>query len=568
MQYFSLKEQLKGYTKPKFNDDLLAGLTVAVMLIPQGMAYAMLAGLPPVYGLYSGFIPLLVYPLFGSSYKLSVGPVALVSILLFTGLGELAPIGSPEFVELAILTGIVAGLIQILLSLFRLGFLINFLSHPVILGFTFAAALMIGLSQLNHLMGVQTQRLTSVFDTVKGLVQSIPEIHWPTFILGISGIIVIVISRRISKAIPGPLIAALVSLFLAYLFDWHLKGIAVIEHIPRGLPDFHIPDITLAKLWSVTPLAFAICLISFIESLSIAKTIASKNKSEKINANQELWALGMAKIGGGLFQAFPNTGSFTRTAINDFAGAKTGVSSIIAALFVGLTLMVLTPIFYYLPKAILAAIVIAAIFSLLNVKRIYHLYLTDLRDFLVCLTTIFFTLGFGIVAGVEAGVLLSIGFILYRSTKPHIAVLGKLPDTEQFRNIDRFKRAVQYTNILIFRFDAPIYFGNANYFRDSLSQIIEARSTLQLIILDASAITDIDSTGVDAMHEVLDYCKSKGIEFVITHAIGPLRDTLERSGLIKKISSDDQLMHTQEAINQHFENNGDNPIKSTLGSKQ
>ena len=349
----TLIQQLKSYSAEALRGDLFAGLTVAIMVVPQGMAYAMLAGLPPVYGLYAALVPMMIYPLFGSSRQLSVGPVALVSILVLAGLSPLAVPGSPEFIELAMLTAFIAGLIQLLLALLRMGFLVNFLSEPVIVGFTTAAAIIIGISQLKYLFGLDLDRSTSIVRMVQDLVANIADTNLLSMLIGLIGIGLILVAKRIHRAIPGALVAVIITAVLVYGFGWEAQGVEVVGEVKQGLPGFKLVPLSMSQVVAVLPLAAIICIISFIESLAIAKTISARHHNYPINANRELFALGLAKVAGALFQAFPNTGSFTRSAINDEAGARTGLSSIFGGVVVVLTLLFFTPCSISCPNRLL-----------------------------------------------------------------------------------------------------------------------------------------------------------------------------------------------------------------------
>lgn len=549
---------LPHYTKSDFKGDLQAGLTVGVMLVPQGMAYGLLAGLPPIYGLYSGIVPLLLYAFFGSSRQLSVGPVALVSLLVLAGVGRFAETGSEAFVGMAIATALIAGLIQVGLSIFRLGFLINFLSHPVISGFTSAAAFIIGLSQLKFLLGIDIPRANRVQDIFVDAAANIHQTNFITLAIGLVGIVMILIIRRIRKTLPSGLIVVLLGTALVWLAHLDQYGVDIVKEIPRGLPTFSLPQLTLEEIGKLFPLALTICIISFIESLAIAKTLEARHKSYRVDANQELLALGMSKIGGAFFQAFPTTGSFTRSAVNDEAGARTGMSSIFATVLVIITLLFFTPVFYYLPKALLASIIVAAVIGLVDYKEALHLWKTDRRDFLTLMATFLITLTLGIQIGVATGVVLSIALLIYRSSKPHVAVLGRLPDTRYFRNVTRFEHAIQYPDKLILRFDAQLYFGNAEFFRETVEKLsIEKGENLRYVILDCASISDMDSTGAHTLQEVVSFLKSRDIVFAMASVIGPVRDTLGNTGLLDLIGKDNIHLNVYEAISYYKKQKGE-----------
>jgi SulP family sulfate permease len=548
-QYLPILEWLPRYQKAYLSGDFNAGLTVAVMLVPQGMAYGLLAGLPPIYGLYAGILPLLLYSFFGTSRQLSVGPVALVSLLILTGVGQFAEPGSAQFISYAITTALIAGIIQVLLGVFRLGFLVNFLSHPVISGFTSAAAIIIGISQLQNLMGISIPRSNRIHVIVGSIIEKFGEIHYTTLLLGILGIALIFWLKKVNKKIPGALIAVILGIVGVYFLKLNEQGVAVVGKVPQGLPQMVMPVFNWEVIRQLLPLSLTICLISFIESLAIAKTIEGKHKDYKVIPNQELFALGITKIGGAFFQSYPTTGSFTRSAINDEAGAKTGLSSIISAVVIASILLFLTPAFYYLPKAILASVIVVAVVGLINYKEAVHLWKNDRRDFLSLIVTFLATLTLGIQDGVMIGVILSLAIIIYRNSRPHVAVLGKLPEADLYRNVLRFKQAIRKKGVLIVRFDAPLYFGNAAYFRKQVEDFYNAEPDPPILfVLDAQGISDMDSSGAMELLELVRWIKNQNTTFRISGAIGPIRDVLEKFGVSLEIGANCFHLNVHSAV--------------------
>jgi sulfate permease, SulP family len=548
-QYIPISSWLPSYKKQNFRGDLTAGLTVGVMLIPQGMAYAMLAGLPPIYGLYASIIPLILYAVFGTSRQLAVGPVAMVSLLILAGVGTMATTGTPEFIALAVMLAFLVGVIQLAMGAFRLGFLVNFLSHPVIAGFTSAAALIIGFSQLKHLMGVKIPRSNYVHEIIINAISEISAVNLPTLIIGVSAIIILLLVKRIKLPIPGPLLVVIGSILAVWAMGLQTQGVKIVGTVPEGLPTFSMPSFDWESMKKLFPIALTISFIGFMESIAVAKAIQSKHKNYKIVPNQELIALGIANIGGSFFQAFPTTGGFSRTAVNDQAGAKTGMASIISAVLIALTLLFLTPLFYYLPQAILASVIMVAVFGLINIKEAKHLWHTDRGDFIMMLVTFLATLFLGIEEGILIGVVLSLGLIIFRTTQPHVAVLGKIPGKPHYKNIDRFKHLEVRKEILILRFDARLYFANANYFKEIFEEEINKKGkALEVIIFDADSMNGIDSSGVTALEDVINDCEQRNIRFLIAGLKGPVRDILHRSGLIKKIGEDHFFFRIQNAV--------------------
>ncbi len=540
---------LSTYNKEAFKGDLSAGLTVGVMLIPQGMAYAMIAGLPPIYGLYAATIPLIIYALLGTSRQLAVGPVAMVSLLTAAGIGTLADGGTELYILLAITLAFMVGMIQFLLGVFRLGFLVNFLSHPVISGFTSAAALIIGLSQLKHLLGVSMTRTNYVHEIIIQAVEQFGNINWITFAIGIGGIFLIKGIKKISAAIPSQLVAVVFGILVVLLFGLTEQGVKIVGEVPSGLPSFSMPDFSIATLQALFPVAMAIALVSFMESIAVAKSIQAKHKDYEIVANQELIALGLANIGGSFLQSYPVTGGFSRTAVNDQAGAKTGMSSIISAALIVLTLLFLTPLFYYLPQAILASVIMVAVFGLIDFKEAKHLWQANRSDFWMLAVTFIGTLALGIEEGIGLGVILSLAMIIFRTTRPHIAELGKVPNTHFYRNIERFKEVEQQKDSLIIRFDAQLYFANSSFFKEQVQALAAKKGTdLKNIILNFDSINNIDSSAAHMLEELVTDFKEKEVTILFTGVKGPVRDALERSHLLDKIGTQHFFMSVQEAV--------------------
>ncbi|MEM9990926.1 MAG: sulfate permease [Bacteroidota bacterium] len=406
-RYFPFFQWIRHYKKSYLQGDLSAGITVGVMLIPQGMAYAMLAGLPPIYGLYAATLPLVVYALLGTSRQLAVGPVAMVALLTASGLGQFATIGTEHFIELAISLAFLVGLIQFSMGLFRLGFLVNFLSHPVIAGFTSAAAIIIGISQLKHLLGIPIPR-GHLYETLVHLFQALEKVNLPTFLLGSVAIAFLWLLKKRHRKFPAPIVAVVAGILSTYLFDLSALGVSIIGNVPSGLPMPALPNLQLDTLQLLLPTALTIAFVSFMESIAIAKAIQKKHQDYSIDNNQELIGLGLANVFGAFFKAFPVTGGFSRTAVNDQAGAKTGLAAIISALLIVLSLLFFTSNFYYLPTAILSAIILVAVIGLIDVEEARHLWQTDRRDFSLFIVTALGTL----LLGIEQGILLGAGLYL------------------------------------------------------------------------------------------------------------------------------------------------------------
>jgi len=539
---------LPAYKSNLLKGDLTAGVTVAVMLIPQGMAYAVLAGLPPVYGLYASTIPLILYAIFGTSRELAVGPVAMVSLIVFAGIGELAEPGSSRFIQLAILATLGVGIVQTLMGILRMGFLVNFLSHPVLSGFTSAAAIIIGASQIKGLLGLNMPGSMPVLETIYTAVLLIGTLHVPTALLGVGSVIVIIAIRSWKKAFPSALVVVILGTLTVSLLGLEAAGVAIVGAIPVGLPSLTTPAVSVADIGKVLPVVLVISLVGYMESIAIAKAIANK-KQYKIDSNQELIGLGVANLGGSLFQSFPVTGGLSRTAVNNQAGAQTPLAAIISALLVAITVAFLTPLFYHLPKSVLAAIIIVAVSTLFDAKAMKHLWHTDRRDLGLLLITFAGTLLLGIEDGIAIGVVLSLIVVIYNTTKPHSAELGRLGETDNFRNLNRYQSAKSDPELVIFRFDSPLYFASSNAFVDQSIALIKARLVKPTcFILDASSINFLDSTGIHTMEELVSYLKTNNIHLAVAGAIGPVRDKFKRSGLMDVIGADRFYFDVAEAV--------------------
>lgn len=543
---------LPTYKKEWLRGDIGAGLTVGVMLIPQGMAYATIAGLPAVYGLYASIVPIIIYAIFGTSRQLAVGPVAMVSLLTATAIGAFEGLSNSDYILYAILLAFLVGVIQFALGVFRLGFLVNFLSHPVVSGFTSAAALIIGLSQLKHLLGIDIARSHHINEIIVTAFEKIDEINWIAFAIGILGILIIIGVNRLNKSLPSQLFAVIFGIAIVSIFGFGDGGNAVkiVREIPASLPKFETPIFNFEIIQLLIPMALTIALVSFMESIAVAKAIQTKHRNYKVLPNQELISLGLANIFGSFFQSYATTGGFSRTAVNDQAGAKTGLASLFSAFLIIITLLFLTPLFYNLPNAILAAVIMVAVFGLIDYKEAIYLWKSNKTDFFLLLATFLATLTIGIEKGIGLGVILSLVIVILKTTRPHVAVLAKIPGTHFYRNIERFKdEIIPKEDVLIVRFDAQLYFANVTFFKDTLEELVlEKGGKLKLIVIDCESMNNLDSSGVHALIDVIDDYTSKKIEVVFTGVKGPVRDIMERGGVIDKIGYENYFLSIQEAI--------------------
>jgi SulP family sulfate permease len=513
----------------------LAGITVAVLLIPQGMAYALIAGLPPIYGLYAALTPQIIYAFLGTSRQLAVGPVAMDSLLVAAGLGTLSLVQPAQYIQMAILLAFLMGAIQLLLGFFRMGFIVSFLSKPVISGFTSAAAIIIGLSQLKNLLGLSLPQSNQLHKVILALFEVKEPIHLITVIISTVSILFIVFIKKLNRKIPSAIIAVTIGILAVSFFNLEEKGVAVVGVIPEGLPSFQLLNFDSTLIKPLFPIALTLALVAFMEAISVAKAIEEKHDDYKVDPNQELIALGGANIVGSFFQSYPTTGGFSRTAVNNEAGAKTGIAALVSALLVALILAFFTHWFYYLPKAVLGAIILVAVINLIDFKFPIRLYKKRKDEFVLLLITFLSTLFLGITEGILIGIVLSILILLYRTSKPHYAFLGRIGQTNYFKNIARFpEETVQRDDLIILRFDAQLFFGNIQYFKELVYKAVEEKQgKLKGFIINARAINYIDSTASEQLYELILALQQRGIRVMIVGAIGPARDLIIRSKIIK-----------------------------------
>jgi len=548
---FPFLSWISNYDRSKFNSDLVAGLTVGIMLIPQGMAYAMIAGMPPIYGLYAALVPQFVYALMGTSRQLAVGPVAMDSLLVAAGVGALNLISKEDYITTVLFLTLLIGGLQLLMGILKMGFFVNFLSKPVISGFTSAAALLIGFGQLNHILGTHFAQSGRIHELLANIFLSLPYIHWPTLVMGLGSILFIVLLNRFNKKLPVPLFLVAMGILAVVIFSLNTMGIRIVGNIPKGLPGFQAPEFQWDKMGQLMPIAITVALFGFMESVSIAKTVEEKHPEYELDPNQELRALGTANILGSFFQSFSVSGSFSRTAVNDKAGAKTGMSLIFSTLIIAGVLLFLTPLFYNLPAVVLGAIIIVSVAGLVDLKYPWILWKNRKDEFLLLVATFLMTLLIGLMEGILFGVLLSLMLLVYRISKPHMAVLGRIKDTSYFKNIDRFSGDVEVeADKLVLRFDAQLYFGNKDYFKKQLYRQIEKKGpVLKYIILNAEPINYIDSSAASMLERIILDLRHRDIHFLIAAAIGPTRDILYSSGIVDILGEENLYVQTIDAVN-------------------
>ena len=529
-RHLPLAAQLHTHTRADLRGDMSAGLTTAVMLVPQAMAYAMLAGLPPIVGLYASTVPLVLYALFGTSRQLAVGPVAMVSLLVAAGVGTMAPQGSDSYLVYAILLAAMVGVIQLFMGVAKLGFLVNFLSHPVVSGFTSAAALIIGLSQVKHLLGLDIQRSHHVHEILLSAARQIGDVQPHTLAIGLSTVALLLLIKRVKPAFPGALLVVVAGTAAVAALGLDQRGVAIVGHVPEGLPGLALPGLDWAAMRQLLPMALTISLVGFMESISVAKAFARKGHYE-VDANKELVGLGLANVFGALVGAYPVTGGFSRTAVNAQAGARSGLAAIITAAIIGLTLLLLTPLFYYLPRAVLAAIIMVAVFGLVDVKELAHLWRVKRSDLALLLITFGATLALGIEQGIMVGVGSSLLAVILRTTRPHTALLGRVPGTHAYRNVARHEGAVTTPGVIAIRIDAQFYFGNVNFLKETVRTLEQdCIEPLKAIVINAASINQIDSSADSALHEIAEDLAARDVELYFAEVRGPVLDVMRRSG--------------------------------------
>jgi SulP family sulfate permease len=513
------------------------------------MAYALLAGLPPIVGLYAATVPLLVYALLGSSRHLSVGPVAIVSLLVHVACSKVAPPGSAAYLAAALQLALLTGLLQLLLGTVRAGFMVNFLSRAAIGGFTSAAALLIALSQMKSLLGISGASAGSALQLTTGLILNFGDFHPLTMALGLGAIGLLFVMQRLIPRIPGPLVAVIVGTLLTALLNFDLAGVKTVGGLPHGLPPFAVPDFTFRQLFSLLPASLTIAMIGYLESFAVAGLIADKEKY-RIDPNRELLGLGAANLAAALFSGYPVTGGFSRTAVNHRAGARTGLAGLITALIISAILLWFTHLFHYLPTTILAAIVIVAVTGLVEIAEARYLFRVKPSDGFTFLLTFLVTLAFGVEWGIGSGVVFSLLVFIWRSAHPHIAQLGWLENGGVFRNIRRYPEAVVPPGMLLLRVDASLYFANMAFLEDWLRGALVDRSDVTHIIFDMSGVNDMDAVALSAMERMVDGYAERDIAVVFSGMKGPVRDIAERAGWPLKYGKMVGYLSLQQAVSE------------------
>jgi SulP family sulfate permease len=547
---FPIAKDLLTYNRSTLFSDLIAGLSIAVIVIPQGLAYAMIAGLPPIYGLYAALIPQLIHGILGTSRHPAVGPVALDSLVVAIALGALSLSGIGEVIAAAVFLATMVGVLQLTMGLLQMGVLANYLSRPVISGFTSAAAIIIGLSQVEHLLGLQIESSNQIQKMILSVVQNFNETHLITVAVGLSAMSLILITKKYLPKFPSALIVSVFGVLLIWSTRWDLHGVEIVGYIPAGLPDVGLLTVSPDLMRDMLPFALTLAVIGYVEIISITKELEEQEEKYSLKPNKELMALGTANLVGSFFQSYPVSASFSRSAVKFQAGAKTGMTAVFSALIVGLTLLFFTSLFFYLPIAILAGIIMVAVIRLINVSYAIDLYKTRRDEFFLLLMTCLLTLFVGISEGILIGALLSLLLMVIRTSKPHYAVLAKVSGTNYYKNVTRFETDTKINDdILIIRFDAQLFFGNRDYFRKIVFEEMEKKPNLKGLILVARGITYIDSSGLSTLGAMIKSFQQEGILFMVAGAIGPARDVLQQSKLTDLIQEKNMFAKTADAVN-------------------
>ncbi len=520
---------LRDYRREDAAPDLIAGLTLAVLFIPQGLAYAVIAGMPPITGLYAALVALVIYAFSGTSSHLSYGPAAIISLLTATAVGPLAGGDVARFVALASALALIVGVMLLVLGALRAGTVVDLISHPVIVGFTAAAGIVIALSQARDLLGIDVVRSELALVAIGNVVRSTSTTHLPTLVVGLSAIAVLLVLRRVSPRFPAALLVAIVGVVATVTLGLDARGIRVVGSVPAGLPRFVVPMVDLNDIIMLLPFAAVLALVSFAESISIGKAIAGRSR-ETLDANRELFAAGAANVAVGFSGGFTVAASFSRSFLVFNARGRTAASGLVAALAIALTLTLFTPLLEPLPRAILAAIVIVTVVGIVDIPEALRVLRTDPRDGLVLAVTFIATLTLGIELGLVTGIGMNLVLYVARGMRPEIVVLGRLPGTVEFRNVARQPGTTAPEGLLL-RLDGALDFLSARTFSTRVRAHLAAQEQVQWVVLNCSGMTTVDSTGLHALHELKQQTVRAGVDLRFANLRWPLRQAVRRAGL-------------------------------------
>lgn len=546
------------YNRQTAINDMIVALIVSIMLVPQSLAYAQLAGLPPEVGLYASMAPLILYAFFGTSRSLSVGPVAVTSLMTLAAIAPIASQGSPEYLGAAIALAFLTGLILIILGFLKLGFLSNFMSYPVMSGLGTGVGIQIAASQLTPVLGIPSDGGTFLANIIS-LVENFEQISLYTTAIGVpSFIFLLLVRKHLAKLLTkigmgkglagilakmGPVFAIIITILAVAGFGLDQQGVKIVGLVPSGLPKIALPPFDL-ELWSqlATP-AILIAIVAYVASISVAQTLASK-KRQHVDPNQELIALGTANIGASFSGGFPVAGGFSRSIVNFEAGAETPAAGAFAAVGIILVTLFLTPLLYFLPSAVLGATIMVAVLSLVNFKAVKLTYVYSKTDAIAMLMTIVLTLTLGVIIGLVAGIGISLLLYLYRTSTPHVAVIGQIPGTEHFRNIKRHE-VVTSDQIISMRMDESLYFANAKFLEAKVSEAVASNNNSKYLILNCSAINSLDASGLECLKAINQRLADGGIEMHLCEVKGPIMDNLKKTKFYQEIEDRVHLTHYQ-----------------------
>ncbi|MFW5654380.1 MAG: SulP family inorganic anion transporter [Roseicyclus sp.] len=550
--YLPVLDWGRRYSRAALGNDLIAAVIVTIMLIPQSLAYALLAGLPPEAGLYASILPIILYAVFGTSRALAVGPVAVVSLMTAAAVGQVAEQGTAGYAVAALTLAVLSGAILLAMGVLRLGFIANFLSHPVIAGFITASGILIAASQLRHIFGIEAHGHTLV-EMLSSLAVHLPETNFVTLALGAGATAFLFWVRKglkrtliglglgaraadvVQKA--GPVVAVVVTTALVWgLGLEEAAGVDIVGAVPQSLPPFTMPDLSVDLLGALLVPALLISVIGFVESISVAQTLAAK-KRQRIDPDQELIGLGAANLGAGFTGGMPVTGGFARSVVNFDAGAETPAAGAYTAVGLALAALFLTPLIFFLPTATLAATIIVAVLGLVDLSILKRTWRYARADFVAVAATILVTLGFGVEAGVSAGVVLSIALHLYKTSKPHVAEVGLVPGTQHFRNILRHKVETDPA-VVTLRIDESLYFANARFLEDLVQDRVAEDSPVKHVVLMCSAVNEIDMSALESLEAVNARLKSMGVKLHMSEVKGPVTDRLSRSHFLEDLTGE------------------------------
>ncbi len=540
---------LPNYPKEVLRKDLGAGVTTAVVLVPQAMAYAMLAGLSPIAGLYAALVAPVAYAVFGTSRQLAVGPVAMDSLLTAAAVGAIAQTGTADYASAAILLALMVGALQVVLGALRAGFVVNFLSRPVISGFTSAAALIIATSQLGEAVGLKLTGSAYVHEIWFSALSQVSRWHLPTLLMAAASLVVLRLLPKLTTKVPASLVAVVAATLAFALLGLDTQGVRSVGSVPSGLPSLVPLHLDLALVRTLLPSALTLALVSYMETITTGTAFARKHQYE-IVPNQELIAVGAANLSSGIFGGYVVAGGLSRSAVNDKSGAQTGLSGIVTAAVVALSLLVLTPLFRDLPRAALSAVILSAVVTLIDVKTPRQLYRIKRNDFWLLVATFFATLWLGISQGILFGVGLSLALFIVRTTRPHYAVLGHVPGTQAYLNVGRHPNVEAFEGVLIVRMDAQLYFGNVSFLRETLRKLErEAKGKLKAVVLDASGVNQLDSSALEALEDLDRDYAARGVRLIYARVKGPVRDVMQRAGMLELLRREQRIFtRTHDAV--------------------